>query len=126
MNESHQQNAIDALRDWSKWLIGFNFAAASGCIVVLLGGAKGLPRVFLIAAIISFVMSVLSSTYLVKTLVNVVENLPVRDKSGTIVSINDYKLPAGLSVGSLAWLQFGLLVLAIIFFITWVLLRPAG
>jgi hypothetical protein len=126
MNESHQQNAIDALRDWSKWLIGFNFAAASGCIVVLLGGAKGLPRVFLIAAIISFVLSVLSSTYLVKTLVNIVENLPVRDKSGTIVSINESRLPAGLSVGSLAWLQFGLLILAIVFFITWVLLRPAG
>jgi hypothetical protein len=125
MDESRQQNALDALRDWSKWLIGFNFAAASGCIIVLLGGARGLPRIFLIAAIISFVLSVLSSTLLVKMLVNVAENLPLRSKSGDPISIAEYKVSSGVTVGGLSWLQFGLLVVAIIFFIMWVVLRPA-
>ena len=124
MDESHQHSAIEALRDWSKWLITFDFAAATGCIVVLLGGAEGAPRVFLLAAIIAFAASVLASILLVRMLAGVVEHLPVRDASGQAMSVQHYRLAPGLTLGALSWLQFALLALALIFLVAWLLLRP--
>lgn len=124
MDESHQKLAVEALCDWSKWLIGFNLAASGGCIAVLLGGVQGLPLVFLIAAIISFAISVLSSILMVKMLVNVMEALPVRDDTGQVTSIYNFRLYGRISLGSMAWFQFAFTVIAVVFFLIWVLLRP--
>lgn len=123
MDEVHQQRAIEALRDWSKWLIGLNFGTATGCIIVLQGGMKGPGKLFLIAAIISFALSVLCATFLGRLLAAAVEHLPLLDESGNIISISDYKLRRGLSVGSIARLQFALFFLGIVHLIAWVLLK---
>jgi hypothetical protein len=69
-----EENNIDlpkALNDWSKWLIGINFSAATGCMLVLLNKDKiefiG-PK--LMNAIIFFAVTVLISvvfTYVLAT-----------------------------------------------------------
>jgi tellurite resistance protein TehA-like permease len=57
--------AIASLSDWSKWLIGVNFGAATGCVLVLRGGAAEAVRPMLLLAIIFFALSVLCSSLFV-------------------------------------------------------------
>lgn len=125
MDEVNQQRAIEALRDWSKWLIGLNFGATTGCVIMLQGGMKGPVRLFIIAAIISFALSVLCAVFLGRLLAAAVEYLPLRDGSANLISISDYKPRRGLSVGSVARLELALFVLGIVYFIGWVLLKAA-
>ena len=122
MHDQHEP--IETFREWNRYLVGFSFAAGSGCIVVFLGGSAGLPRVFLLAAIITFALCALSSMLLAMMLVSVVERLPPHDDPDAVVRITNCRLPVGCSVGTLSWLQFGLLVLAVIFLVVWVLLQP--
>lgn len=124
LNEENQLKAVESLRDWSKWLIGINFAAATGCVVVLQGGVTGPPRPFLMLAIGAFALSVLSSAVLVRALASLVEELPLRGEDGDPVSIYDYSLGWGLSARGLARLQLGLLILGVVFFLLWVILKP--
>jgi len=124
MNESHQEKAIEAVRDWSKWLIGINFAAVVGCSVVLQSSSeKGTVTPFLIIAIASFAASVFCSILLVRELARVIEILPLRDSSGNLSSVLDHKIASGLTVGALASLQLASLGTGTIFFIIWVLVK---
>ncbi len=124
MDFVRQHQALCALREWFRWMIGFGFAAGSGCVLVLVGGAGGLPRVLLIAAIISFALSILITFLLGMATVRFDERAPVRDESGTMISIRDYRLPVGISLGALSWVALSLLMIATAFVIGWVLVRP--
>lgn len=124
MDESNQHKAIEALRDWSKWLIGVNFAAATGCVVVLQAGVKGPPRPFLLLAIAAFALSVLCSAILVRVLASLVEKLPFKDINERGSSIYLYKPFKLLSLKLLSWLQLFLFMLGITFFLLWVVLKP--
>jgi hypothetical protein len=125
MDKESQQNAVDSLRDWSKWLIGIDFAAATGCVVVLQGGVEGPPRPFLILAICAFALSVLCSVLLVRVLASIVEQLPLVGDDGKPISIYDHLACWNITIAHLAHIQLILLVLGGIFFLTWVYLKPA-
>jgi hypothetical protein len=73
MNESRQERAIDALRDWSKLLIGFAFAAATGCVIVL--QTEVAVQSMLMLAIAAFVLSVICILLVVRALASLVEQL---------------------------------------------------
>jgi len=66
---------IQSLSDWSKWLISVNFAAATGCVLVLREGAAEPVRPMLLFAIIFFSLSVLCSTLFVFLLSSQVEKI---------------------------------------------------
>ncbi len=124
MDKESQRNAVDSLREWSKWLIGIDFAAATGCVVILQGGPEGAPRFFLIVAIGAFALSVLCAVLLVRVLAAVVERLPLTGDDGKPISISEYRLRSGVTIEQLAGIQFLLLVLGALFFLAWVVLRP--
>lgn len=125
MKEENQIRAVESLRDWSKWLIGIDFAAATGCVIVLQGGVQGPPRPFLMGAIAAFALSVITSVILVRALASLMENLPHQDPDGNAVSIYRYTVTGAVSVRQLANLQLGLLILGGLFFLCWVILKPA-
>ncbi|MFV8833681.1 hypothetical protein [Aquisalimonas sp.] len=112
MDQDTQKHAIDSLRDWSKWLIGVDFAAATGCVVVLQGGdPQGLARLLLILAITAFALSVLCAVILTRALASVVEQLPLTNPDGQPVSTSGYRLGGGVTVGGLASAQIVLMTL---------------
>lgn len=119
MHEDQQHKAIDALRDWSKWLIGVDFLAGAGCVTVLQLGAQGLPRVAMIAAIVALVAAITCSLLLVRVLAAAVEHVPVRGEAG----ICGYKMRCCLSVGTLSLSQLVLTCLGAILLVVWVLLK---
>lgn len=124
MDDTNQHKAIESLRNWSQWLIGIDFAAATGCVVVLQGGVKGPPRPFLMLAIGAFALSVLCSTLLVLVLARLVEEVPLRSEAGQLQSIYEYATGLGVTVKTLARLQLAMLCLGGVFFIIWVILKP--
>ncbi len=126
MDKESQKNAIDSLREWSRWLIGIDFAAATGCVVVLQDGMMGPPRPFLILAISAFAISVLCSVFLVRVLATVVEKLPLLDSNSNPTSIYDFVVYRGITVKYIARAQMLLLTMGGIFFLMWVFLKPAG
>lgn len=119
-----QKNAIDALNDWSKWVIGIGFMVGVGCVVVFLEAGEGLPRIFLILAISAFALSVLSAVLFRYALALTVEQLPLAGAEGQHKSIYDHPMGGGLSVGHLARAQLGTMVLGALFFMAWVILLP--
>lgn len=123
MSES-QKRSVDALLDWSKWMIGLGFAAGVGCVTVLRGGAEGWPRLFLILAITAFALSVLCAALLVRGLAALNERLPLADHAAGTRGIRDQ--PIGpLTVGGLARTQLALATTGGIAFLGWVALLPA-
>jgi uncharacterized membrane protein YjjP (DUF1212 family) len=66
---------IQSLSDWSKWLISVNFAAATGCVLVLRGDPAERVRPMLLFAIIFFSLSVLCSSLFVFLLSSQVEKI---------------------------------------------------
>lgn len=118
MDETRQQRATDSLRDWSKWLIGIDFAAATGCVVVLQREAVG--SLFLTLAIAAFALSVVCSILMVRSLASLVEILPLRDPAGRVVTIYAYRVWGKLSLANLVVLQTTLFVLGVAFFLAWV------
>ncbi len=72
--------AISSLSDWSKWMISLNFAAATGCVLVLRGGAAEPVRPMLLFAIIFFSLSVLCSSLFVFLLSIQVETISEADE----------------------------------------------
>ena len=67
--------AIQSLSDWSKWLISVNFAAATGCVLVLRGNPAELVRPMLLLAIVLFSLSALCSVLFVFLLSTQVEKI---------------------------------------------------
>ncbi len=126
MNETSQKNAIDALHDWSKWVIGIGFAAGFGCVVVFREAGEGLPRTFLILAISAFALSVLAAMLLRHALVSTVERLPLEGAAGRHESVFDHRPGRRLSIAHLARAQLAAMVLGALFFMAWVILLPPG
>lgn len=124
MNETSQKNAIDALDDWSKWVIGIGFAAGVGCVVIFLEAADGLPRIFLILAISAFALSMLSAVFLRHALALTVERLPLAGAEGQQNSVYDHLTSGRISIGHLARAQLSTIVLGALFFMAWVILLP--
>lgn len=125
MDEEHQEKAIDSLRDWSKWLIGLNFSATTGCVIVLQQGVGPNLKPFLFIAILLFALSVLSAALVVGMLASLIQALPLRDESGSVCSIYDYRIWGWASLGILVRLQFVLFTLGVFFFLAWVAFKPA-
>lgn len=124
MDEKRQEKAIDVLRDWSKWLIGVDFFAASGCVIILERGVPLLLQPFLVGAVVLFALSVVTSALVLGLLAILVETLPLRDESGATYSIYDHLVWRQVSLGLLARLQFALLAIGVAFFLAWVVLKP--
>ncbi len=120
MEKPAQMDAISALKDWSKWLIGLNTVLGGGCLTVLqTGNMQGLPRIFLVTAIITFVLSVLFSVLLGRVLASLTEHLP------TAESIYHFHDELGMSVKQLARAQLLSFVLACLFMGLWLALKIA-
>jgi hypothetical protein len=73
--EETRLKAIQSLSDWSKWLISVNFAAATGCVLVLRGDPAERVRPMLLFAIILFSLSALCAALFVFLLSNQVEKI---------------------------------------------------
>jgi hypothetical protein len=124
MDEKGQVRAIESLRDWSKWLIGLNLAAASGCVLVLqTANVRAAVTPFLVIAIALFALSIFCSVFLVQQLARVAEILPLRDSDGNPTTVFNRKVAAGLSVGAIAVVQLVFLGSASFFFILWVIMK---
>jgi hypothetical protein len=118
MDDTRQQKAIDSLRDWSKWLIGLDFAAVTGCVVVLQRDAIDSP--FLTLAIAAFAFSVVASILVVRSLAYLIEVLPLTDANNELESIYQYRVFGSLLLGHLVYIQTGLFLAAVLFFLAWV------
>jgi HAMP domain-containing protein len=125
MSETRQEKALEALRDWSKWLIGISFGAATGCVIVLEAApAVGPATPWLVAAIVAFALSVLCAVILVREAARVIERLPMRDAAGKVSTVFDHELAARLSIGTLAQIQLALLAAGVVLFLGWVIVKP--
>jgi hypothetical protein len=118
MDEARQQKAVDSLRDWSKWLISLDFAAATGCVVVLQRDTVDSP--FLTLAIAAFALSVVSSILVVRSLASLVEFLPLTDSDSRPDSIFQYRVFGSFSLANLVFVQMGLFLAGVLFFLAWV------
>jgi len=77
MDKSVQMDAINALRDWSRWLIGLNTVLGGGCLTILQSGTMvGTSRLFMVLAIVAFLGSVLCAILLGRVLASLVEHIP--------------------------------------------------
>jgi hypothetical protein len=124
MDEKGQVRAIESLRDWSKWLIGLNLAATSGCVLVLqTANLRAAVTQFLVIASALFALSILCSVFLVHQLARVAEALPLRDSDGNLTTVFNFKFAADLSVGAIAVVQLAFLGSDSLFFILWVIMR---
>jgi hypothetical protein len=124
MGESGQLRALEAVGDWSKWLVGVNLTAAGGCVAVLQTGVAGTPRLFLLGAIGLFIVGLLAATALLALLPRLIEQLPVLDDEGHLRSIYEGQLWRAVHLRMLVLAQFGLFVLALLNFAGWVLTKP--
>ncbi len=124
MEAEHQEKAIDAVRDWCKWLIGLNFSAATGCVIVIERGVGPVLQPFLFVAILLFVLSVLAAALVMGALAALLQRLPLHDKSGSLQNIFMHHIWRWVSVGLLVKLQFGFFAFGVLFFLIWVALKP--
>ena len=120
MDGKNQEQALDSLCEWSKWLIGLNVVAATGCIVKIEQGTPGNLNPFLAGAVLLFVLSNLVAISIVGLHAVVVQALPLQDESGAPRSIYAHHVGRGVSLGRLAQLQFGLLALGLASLVVWV------
>lgn len=124
MDKEQQEKAIDALRDWSKWLIGLDFIAGAGCIIVLQGGVGPGLRLLLVMAIVLFALSAVAAALITGILAAMVQRCPVHDEAGNVQSIYRHPVWRGVSLGLLVRIQFVLFALGILHVLGWVALRP--
>ncbi|MBX2920825.1 MAG: hypothetical protein KF746_01435 [Chitinophagaceae bacterium] len=96
--------AIELLSGWSKWLIGINFGAATGCAVVLKTGVSEKVSPLLFTAILFFICSLVVATLLTLVLATALH------KGSGISKTHQF----------LAWLQLALFLVAIVFLLTWI------
>jgi hypothetical protein len=124
MTDGGQEKAIESIRDWSKSLIGLELAAGAGCVVILQQGVGGLPRVFLIAAIVAFGLALATAALILGLTPSVLQQLPLRDPEGSDLNIYDCHVWRGLRLKTVVQLQYLFFAAAIVFFVTWVILKP--
>jgi hypothetical protein len=126
MNAQNQEKALDSLRDWSKWLIGLNVVATTGCIVQLehVKVTSLRPSSFLLGAVLLFVLSNLVAVLIVGAHAVVIQTLPVPDASGESASIFTYRVWRQVSLGLLARLQILLFGLGLGSLVGWVTQPP--
>ncbi len=122
MDEQSQQKAIDALRDWSKWLIGLNVFSAAGCVTILEVGVSSTLKPFLVGAILFFALSGMAAALLIVVLAGIVQKCPLRDEEGTVQSIFDHYVWQKVSLGLLVRLQLVLFALGVLNLLIWVTL----
>lgn len=116
MTENGQLRALEALREWSKWLIGVAFTAATGCVIVLQGGVPPVAQLALVLAITAFTLGVLCSALLLRALASLAEHLPVSDSRG----IDGQPAWIGLTIGQIARAQLLCLSLGALCFLGWI------
>jgi len=126
VTEEAQEKAIDILYDWIKWLVATSFGAVTGCVIALQGGVAGVSRFFLILAIGSFALSLLAAAGLLGAVPSLIQRLPLQNERGRMISIYDGKIWAGIRVKLVLGMQSALFLVAVAFFIGWVLFSPAG
>lgn len=117
---AQQEKALELLKDWSKWAAGLNFGAATGCVIMLQQGVPASVRLFLMAAVVFFALSILVSSLIFALLPAIVQSLPINKKS---VSIYDYDLLPSISLRELVWAQLGFFGLGAICLLIWVLMK---
>jgi hypothetical protein len=125
IDAKRQGKVVAALQDWSKWLISVNFFAAAGCVLMLERGVSLLLQPLLIAAVALFALAVITSALVLGVLPFVIEALPLSNAFGAPSSLHDHRVWRGVSLGLLVRLQFALLALGALFFLAWVIVRPA-
>jgi hypothetical protein len=91
MDAMNQEQALDSLCEWSKWLIGLNVVAATGCIVKIEQVPPGNINPFLAGAVVLFVLSNLVAVLIVGLHAVVVQALPLHDESGAPQSIYEIR-----------------------------------
>jgi hypothetical protein len=127
MDEARQEKAVESLRDWCKWVIGLDFGAVVGCVFILENGQATLVITpFLVIASAFFAISIVCSVLLIRQLVQVAEDLPLRDSGGNLISLFQHKIGAGLSIGDLTTLQLVSLGAGGSFFMAWVVIRAVA
>ncbi len=124
MNKLNQRHALDALHDWSKWVIGLGFTTGLGCVAIFRDAAPGLSRTFLVVAISAFALSVLVAILLRQALALAAEHLPLLDAEGRATSIAEHRGGFGMTLGAMMRLQLGLLGLGAASLIGWVVSLP--
>lgn len=118
MEAKTQLEAVNALKDWSKWLMGLNTVLGGSCLTILeIGKVWGLTRLFVVLAIIAFLASVLCAILQGRVLASLVEHLP------TTESVYRFSDDMGLSVKQLARLQLLTFLLACLFMGLWILMK---
>lgn len=119
-----QENTVDSLRDWCKWLIGLEFGAGAGCIAIFLQSPTS-PAVtpFLVIAIAAFGLALACAVLLMGELAVITERLPLRDGQGRLASVFEQSGRLGPSIGWLVSRQLILLALASVFLLGWVVMR---
>jgi len=120
-----QAKAVDTLGEWSKWLIGLNFAAGTGCMVILEAGVSALIKPYLVGAIFFLCLSILMSVFIFLSLPAIIQSLPIRHPSKNLMSIYEYKIANQISMKWLLAAQIGSLILGFAFLLLWVMLKPA-
>ncbi len=124
MDKEQQEKAIDALRDWSKWLIGLDFTAGTGCIIVLQGGVGPGLKLLLVMAIVFFALSAVAAALLTGILAEIVQRCPLCDEAGSVQSIYRHYVWRDVSLGLFVKIQFVFFVLGIFHLLSWVALKP--
>lgn len=124
MDEQSQQQAIEALRDWSKWLIGLNVFSAAGCVTILEGGVGSNLKPFLVGAILFFALSGMVAALLIVSLAGMVQRCPLQDEEGTVKSIFDHHVWQKVSLRLLISFQLVLFALGVLNLLIWVALKP--
>lgn len=126
MAEFHSQGkALDLVGEWSKWLVGVNLAATAGCVSVLQRGIAGTPRFFLLLAIGTFTLSLLTAALLLGLIPALAQRLPVEGEGSNAGTIFDGHLWGVLTVRLLAIIQFTLFLLAAAAFLGWVITKSS-
>jgi hypothetical protein len=125
MSDHSQGKALDLVGDWSKWLVSVNVVATVGCVSVLQTGVAGTPRFFLLLAIGTFTLSLLTAAFLLGLIPALSQRLPVEGEGGRPGTVYDGHLWGTLTVRLLAVVQFALFLLAAASFLGWVITKPA-
>lgn len=124
MNLERQEKAIDALRDWSKWLISLNTISFGGCAFMVAQGASSVIKPFLVFAIILFALAIVTAAIMLGALVSVVQGLPLQTETGKASSIFDHIVWRRTSLGQLVKLQVGLFGAGLVLVLIWIILKP--
>ena len=118
MDKQAQLDALTSLKDWTKWLLTLTTTIGGGCVLMLqTGDLSGNSRLFLVLAVVAFVVALLMAVWLGRALALVSEVIPTEG------SIFEYKTSVGLTVGRLSQLHLGAFVVAALFLLAWVVLK---